>query len=147
MPLASWNGTAPLEASSGDRRHRWSRAGNRRINRVLHVIAIVQLRHDTSGRVYDCRCCHCRLHRSCSYCAHQTAVHHGLHKILAAAFADMDVNRSFDRPGATRRHAGMLRQGRVQRDDVTFVGRHSCCPTAVCGSYSIRVVLDLRVTS
>ncbi|MET8361925.1 IS110 family transposase [Micromonospora sp. NPDC005171] len=32
--FASWNGTAPLEASSGDqRRHRLSRAGNRRINR------------------------------------------------------------------------------------------------------------------
>ncbi|WP_205661204.1 transposase [Amycolatopsis vastitatis] len=46
--FASWNGTAPLEASSGDRRrHRLSRAGNRRINRVLHVMAIVQLRHDT----------------------------------------------------------------------------------------------------
>jgi transposase len=51
--FASWNGTAPLEASSGDqRRHRLSRAGNRRINRVLHVMAIVQLRHDTSGRAY-----------------------------------------------------------------------------------------------
>jgi transposase len=51
--FASWNGTAPLEASSGDhRRHRLSRAGNRRINRVLHVMAIVQLRHDTPGRVF-----------------------------------------------------------------------------------------------
>lgn len=51
--FASWNGTAPLEASSGDRRrHRLSRAGNRRINRVLHVMAIVQLRHDTPGRAY-----------------------------------------------------------------------------------------------
>ena len=31
--FASWNGTAPIEASSGDqRRHRLSRAGNRRIN-------------------------------------------------------------------------------------------------------------------
>ncbi|WP_052393745.1 IS110 family transposase [Kutzneria sp. 744] len=40
--FASWNGTAPLEASSGDqRRRRLSRAGNRRINRVLHVMAIV----------------------------------------------------------------------------------------------------------
>ncbi len=49
--FASWNGTAPLEASYGDRRrHRLSRAGNRRINRVLHVVAIVQLRHDTPGR-------------------------------------------------------------------------------------------------
>jgi transposase len=46
-------GTAPIEASSGDqRRHRLSRAGNRRINRILHIMAIVQLRHDTLGRAY-----------------------------------------------------------------------------------------------
>ena len=51
--FASWNGTAPLDASSGDqRRHRLSRAGNRRINRVLHIMAIAQLRHDTEGRRY-----------------------------------------------------------------------------------------------
>ncbi|MBQ1053145.1 IS110 family transposase [Micromonospora sp. C51] len=51
--FASWNGTAPLEASSGEqRRHRLSRAGNRRINRVLHIMAIVQLRSDTPGRAY-----------------------------------------------------------------------------------------------
>jgi transposase len=49
----SWNGTAPLETSSGDqRRHRLSRVGNRRINRVLHIMAIVQLRRDTPGRAY-----------------------------------------------------------------------------------------------
>jgi transposase len=35
--FASWNGTAPIDASSGDQiRHRLSRAGNRQINRVLH---------------------------------------------------------------------------------------------------------------
>ena len=46
--FASWNGTAPLETSSGDqKRHRLSRAGNRRINRVLYIMAVVQLRHDT----------------------------------------------------------------------------------------------------
>ena len=40
--FASWNGTAPIDASSGDRnRHRLSRAGNRRINRALHIMAIV----------------------------------------------------------------------------------------------------------
>ncbi|MEU7876380.1 IS110 family transposase [Dactylosporangium sp. NPDC049140] len=51
--FASWNGTAPIDASSGDhRRHRLSRAGNRRINRVLHIMAIVQLRNDTEGRAY-----------------------------------------------------------------------------------------------
>jgi transposase len=31
-------------------RHRLSRAGNRRINRALHIMAIVQLRNPTEGR-------------------------------------------------------------------------------------------------
>jgi transposase len=51
--FASWNGTAPLDASSGQQlRHRLSRAGNRRINRALHIMAIVQLRNPTEGRAY-----------------------------------------------------------------------------------------------
>jgi transposase len=51
--FASWNGTAPIGASSGDQvRHRLSRAGNRQINRVLHIMAIVQLRNPTEGRAY-----------------------------------------------------------------------------------------------
>jgi transposase len=51
--FASWTGTAPLDASSGDQiRHRLSRAGNRRMNHVLHVAAVVQIRHDTEGRAY-----------------------------------------------------------------------------------------------
>ena len=51
--FASWNGTAPIDASSGDqKRHRLSRAGNRRINRTLHIMAIAQLRSDTEGRRY-----------------------------------------------------------------------------------------------
>jgi transposase len=51
--FASWNGTAPLDASSGDqKRHRLSRAGNRRINRTVHIMAVVQLRNATEGRAY-----------------------------------------------------------------------------------------------
>ena len=51
--FASWNGTAPVDASSGDQvRHRLSRAGNRQINRVLHIMAVVQLRNPTQGRAY-----------------------------------------------------------------------------------------------
>jgi hypothetical protein len=51
--FASWNGTAPLDASSGgQQRHRLSRAGNRRINRTLHIMGVVQLRNPTAGRVY-----------------------------------------------------------------------------------------------
>jgi transposase len=51
--FASWNGTAPIDASSGDQvRHRLSRAGNRQVNRALHIMAIVQLRNPTEGRAY-----------------------------------------------------------------------------------------------
>ena len=51
--FASWTGTAPLDASSGEQnRHRLSRAGNRRMNHVLHIAAVVQIRHDTEGRAY-----------------------------------------------------------------------------------------------
>jgi transposase len=49
----SWNGTAPIDASSGDQvRHRLSRKGNRQINRVLHIMATVQLCNPTEGRAY-----------------------------------------------------------------------------------------------
>jgi len=49
--FASRNGTAPIDASSGDKiRHRLSRGGNRRINRVLHVMARVQIRNPSQGR-------------------------------------------------------------------------------------------------
>jgi transposase len=38
--FASWNGTAPIDASSGEQvRHRLSRARNRQINRVLNIMA------------------------------------------------------------------------------------------------------------
>ena len=51
--FASWTGTAPIDASSGDHvRHRLSRAGNRRMNHVLYIAGIVQLRNDTDGRAY-----------------------------------------------------------------------------------------------
>jgi len=51
--FASWTGTAPIDASSGQHtHHRLSRAGNRRLNHVLYMAGIVQLRHDTPGRAY-----------------------------------------------------------------------------------------------
>jgi transposase len=53
--FASRNGTAPVDASSGQHTgHRLSRAGNRRINPVLYIAGITQLRNDTTGRAY-CR--------------------------------------------------------------------------------------------
>jgi transposase len=51
--FASWTGTAPLDASSGEQnRHRLSRAGNRRMNHVIHIAAISQVRIDSDGRAY-----------------------------------------------------------------------------------------------
>jgi transposase len=50
----AYNGTAPVEVSSGNRKiHRLSLRGNRRINHAIHMAAITQLRHQHSeGRAY-----------------------------------------------------------------------------------------------
>ena len=54
--FAMLNGTAPLEASSGNtRRHRLNRTGNRKLNFVLHRMAIVCLRVDDDSREYVAR--------------------------------------------------------------------------------------------
>ena len=52
--FASYNGTAPIDASSGEQaRHRLSRAGNRRINHALLMMAVTQIRYPgTAGRLY-----------------------------------------------------------------------------------------------
>ena len=52
--FATYNGTAPLDVSSGDQvRHRLSRSGNRRVNHVLHIMAVTQIRNPKSeGRAY-----------------------------------------------------------------------------------------------
>jgi len=51
--FASWTGTAPIDASSGELvRHRPSRAGNRKMNHMLHIAAATQARLDTPGRAY-----------------------------------------------------------------------------------------------
>ena len=54
--FASYNGSAPIEASSGPkRRHRLNPRGNRQLNHALHIAAICQLRFDTPGRAYYLR--------------------------------------------------------------------------------------------
>ena len=43
--FATYNGTAPIDVSSGEQvRQRLSRAGNRRINHALHMMAVTQIR-------------------------------------------------------------------------------------------------------
>ena len=51
--FASYSGTAPVEASSGEVvRHRLSLAGNRKLNNALHMVAVCQARSDARGGSY-----------------------------------------------------------------------------------------------
>ena len=51
--FASYSGTAPLEASSGEVvGHRLSLAGNRHLNYALHMVATCQARSDARGGAY-----------------------------------------------------------------------------------------------
>lgn len=51
--FAAHTGTAPLEASSGQViRHRLSRAGDRRLNHALYMMAMVQVRRPSTGQAY-----------------------------------------------------------------------------------------------
>jgi transposase len=52
--FAAYNGTAPVEVSSGDREiHRLSLRGNRRVNHAIHMAAITQIRYrHSAGRAY-----------------------------------------------------------------------------------------------
>jgi transposase len=52
--FAAYNGTAPVEVSSGNRViHRLSLRGNRRMNHAIHMAAVTQIRYQHSkGRVY-----------------------------------------------------------------------------------------------
>jgi transposase len=56
--FACFDGTAPIPASTGDAgepvRHRLNRGGNRRVNAVLHTMAVTQLRCEPRARaIYD----------------------------------------------------------------------------------------------
>jgi transposase len=53
--FAAYNGTAPIEVSSGGRRKvfRLSLRGNRRLNHAIHMAAVTQIRfHQTEGRAF-----------------------------------------------------------------------------------------------
>lgn len=51
--FASYSGTAPVEASSGEVvRHRLSLAGNRHLNNALHMVAVCRARSDVRGGAY-----------------------------------------------------------------------------------------------
>lgn len=51
--FANYNGTAPIEVSSGEHtRHRLNQRGNRQLNHALHVAAVTQIRYPCPGQDY-----------------------------------------------------------------------------------------------
>lgn len=64
--FAAYNGTAPIEVSSGGRKvHRLSRRGNRRVNHAIHMAAITQIRqpHSQGRACYDKKLAGGKTHR------------------------------------------------------------------------------------
>jgi transposase len=69
--FASYNGTAPVEVSSGNRKvYRLSLRGNRRINHAIHMAAITQIRHRHSGgrAYYDKKLAEGKTHKEALRC-------------------------------------------------------------------------------
>lgn len=51
--FASLAGVSPIPASSGNTvRHRLNRGGDRRLNRALHTVGMVRMRHNPGTRAY-----------------------------------------------------------------------------------------------
>ncbi len=69
--FASYAGTAPVEASSGETvRRRLSRSGDRKLNSALHLVAVTQVRMPNSEgrRYYDRKISHGKTHKEAMRC-------------------------------------------------------------------------------
>jgi transposase len=69
--FAAYDGTAPVEVSSGGRKvYRLSLRGNRRLNHAIHMVAITQIRHKHSeGRThYDKKIAEGKTHKEALRC-------------------------------------------------------------------------------
>ena len=98
--FAAYNGTAPVEVSSGNRKiHRLSLRGNRRINHAIHMAAITQIRHRHSdGRAYYDK-------KVTEGKTHKEALRSLKRRISDAIFACLlaDARRAGQRPARTAR--------------------------------------------
>jgi transposase len=69
--FASYNGTAPIEVSSGNRKiYRLSLRGNRRVNHAIHMAAITQIRqrHSDGRAYYDRKIAQGKTHKEALRC-------------------------------------------------------------------------------
>ncbi len=112
--FASWTGTAPLDASSGEHvRHRLSRAGNRKMNHMLHIAAATQVRLDTPGRAY-------------------------YRRKLAAGKTRMEAMRCLKRRISDAVYRQLLADARAQHEDTVGTG-----PGGHCGASQESSAVDL----
>ena len=84
--FAALSGTAPLEASSGQRtRHRLNRGGDRDLNRALHTVAITRMRCHPETRAYHAkRTAQGKTHRDIRRCLKRALARRLYRRIQAA---------------------------------------------------------------
>ncbi|WP_237566064.1 transposase [Ornithinimicrobium cerasi] len=109
--FASWAGTAPVDASSGDNVHqRLFRGGNRHINQVLHIMATVQLRtRTTEGRAYyDRKVAAGKTPNAAMRCRKRR-----LSVIVYRTMLNRHHHRCWDGPGRTPGRVTVIQRGRL----------------------------------
>ena len=110
--FAAFNGTAPIDASSGEQtRHRLSRRGNRELNKILHMIAVTQISHRAAGRDhYDRKLAESKTRAEARRLAEASALQRCL-------------------PAPARRRATASSSGRTGRNEAAarVTGSHSPC--------------------
>jgi transposase len=128
--FASYTGTAPIEASSGDViRHRLSRAGNRQLNHCLHIMAITQLSHDTPGRAYyqDKRAAG-KSHREALRCLKRRLSDTVYRRLVRDAHPDTATGPG-GRPGATTKSSAVGSTPTTDSSDKSLPGPAKTDPT------------------
>ena len=115
--FAGYNGTAPIEASSGPRmRHRLNPRGNRQLNHAMHMIAITQIRHKHTAAAPTTNGKPPRGRPTRKRCAPQTP---DQRRRLPALMADTRTPRSKG-PGRTTRERLCLQRDRLHPDRRLF---------------------------
>ena len=103
--FASYNGTAPIEVSSGNRKiFRLSRRGNRRLNHAVHMAAVTQVRfrHSEGRAYYDRKITEGKTHKEALRCLKR--------RISDAIFAHLVAD--------AKRKAEAAERAAVEPDDV-----------------------------
>jgi transposase len=118
--FASYTGTAPIAASSGDViRHRLSRAGDRQLNCCLHTMAISQIARDTPGRDYYRR-------KRAAGKSHREALRCLKRRLSDIVYRQLlrDSARTWGRPGRTPGGGTNIQRGQLKPRTLTLRTRH-----------------------